>query len=107
MAETTVELTEKGSVREPLEVAENHVAVTEDQGVQAATVGRQIHVESHVWWFPLRSGAAATPETFTRGVFEGALERVSRPVRGKYADVPYSSEDLIRDKRAEVELEDR
>ncbi len=46
-------------------------------------------------------------ETFTRGDFENALDKVSRPIKGKYADVPYSSEDLIRDKRAEVELEDR
>lgn len=46
-------------------------------------------------------------ETFTRQSFEDALDKVSRPVKGKYADVPYSSEDLIRDKRAEVELEDR
>ncbi len=45
--------------------------------------------------------------SFSRQDFENALDKVSRPVKGKYADVPYSSEDLIRDKRAEVELEDR
>lgn len=44
---------------------------------------------------------------FTRSDFEGALDKATRPVKGKYADVPYSSEDLIRDKKAEVELEDR
>lgn len=48
-----------------------------------------------------------TSATFTRATFEDALDTVSRPVKGKYADVPYSSEDLIRDKRVEVELEDR
>jgi hypothetical protein len=46
-------------------------------------------------------------ETFTRQHLEDALDKVSRSAKGKYADVPYSSEDLIRDKRAEVELEDR
>lgn len=50
---------------------------------------------------------AATSAGFTRDAFEDALDKVARPVKGKYADVPYSSEDLIRDKRAEVELEDR
>jgi hypothetical protein len=49
----------------------------------------------------------AAPEDFTRDTFEDALDKVSRPVKGKYAHVPYSSEDLIRDKQKEVELEDR
>lgn len=58
---------------------------------------------------PLRVVPASGPqqETFTRKNLEGALDKVSRPVKGKYAHVPYSSEDLIRDKRAEIELEDR
>jgi len=46
-------------------------------------------------------------ETFTRGDFEGALDKVSRPLRGRLAHVPYSSEDFIREKREEAELEDR
>ncbi len=33
--------------------------------------------------------------------------RINHQIKGKYADVPYGSEDLIRDKRAEVESEDR
>jgi hypothetical protein len=45
-------------------------------------------------------------ETFTRGDFEGALDRASRPLKGRLAHVPYSSEDFIREKRVEVELED-
>jgi hypothetical protein len=45
-------------------------------------------------------------ETFTRGHFEGALDKVSRPLKGKYADVLPSSEDFIEQKRKEVELED-
>ena len=58
-------------------------------------------------------GVVAVPATedeaavFTRADFEDALDKVSRPVKGKYAHVPYSSEDLIRDKRKEAELEDR
>jgi len=45
-------------------------------------------------------------ETFTRGGFEGALDRASRPLKGRLAHVPYSSEDFIKEKRVEVELED-
>jgi len=46
-------------------------------------------------------------ENFTEDVFEDALDKASRPVKGKYAHIPYSSEDLIREKREEVELEER
>lgn len=49
----------------------------------------------------------ATSATFTRATFEDALDKVSRPVKGKYADALPSSEEFIRDKRREVELEDR
>lgn len=49
----------------------------------------------------------AQPEGFTRGMFEDAIDRVSRPVKGKYADILPSSEEFIRDKRREIELEDR
>lgn len=46
-------------------------------------------------------------EAFTSGDFEDALDQVSRPVKGKYADLLPSSEEFIRNKRREVELEDR
>jgi hypothetical protein len=49
----------------------------------------------------------AESEEFTREVFEGALDKVSRPLKGRLAHVPYSSDDLIKDKRTDVELEDR
>lgn len=49
----------------------------------------------------------AESEEFTREDFEGALDKVSRPVRGKYADALPSSEEFIKDKRREAELEDR
>jgi hypothetical protein len=49
----------------------------------------------------------AVPETFTREVFENALDKASLPVKGKYADILPSSEEFIRDKRREIELEDR
>lgn len=48
----------------------------------------------------------AVSEAFTRDTFEDALDKVSRPLKGRFAHVPYSSDDLIRDKRTEVELED-
>lgn len=49
----------------------------------------------------------AESEEFTRADFEDALDKVTRPVKGKYADILPSSEEYIRDKRREVELEDR
>ena len=45
-------------------------------------------------------------ETLTREGFEDALNKVSRPLKGRLAHVPYSSEDFIREKREEAELED-
>jgi hypothetical protein len=45
-------------------------------------------------------------ETFTRGDFEDALDRASRPLKGRLAHVPYSSDDFIKEKKEEVELED-
>lgn len=93
-----VEVREKESIeREVVEVTEKQVAVTG---------GAEVSVESHV--FVAHSGAkGATTEAFTRDAFEGALDKVSRPLKGRFAHVPYSSDDLIRDKKAEVELEDR
>lgn len=107
MSEKTLEMKEKPSARDPFEVTENDVAVTEDQGVLAATEGREIHVESHVWAFTVDAESETPAETYTREDFEGALDKVSRPLKGRFAHVPYSSEDLIGDKRTEVELEDR
>lgn len=49
----------------------------------------------------------AGSEEFTRPDFEAALDKASRSVKGKYADVLPSSEEFIRDKRREAELEDR
>ena len=53
---------------------------------------------------PIRAPESESP--FTSEDFEDALDKVSCPVKGKYAHVPYSSEDFIRDKRKEVELEE-
>ena len=33
--------------------------------------------------------------------------KASRPLKGRFAHVPYSSEDLIKEKKKEAELEDR
>ncbi len=87
----------------------HHLARQPDD--RAAFTGQSIRVHAQVW-----TGKPATivpvdeaqSADFTKEAFEGALDKVSRPTsRGKYAHVPYGSEDLIRDKRAEVELEDR
>ena len=99
MAEKPVEVTEKESgARGMVRVTENQVAVTE---------GELEHVESHVFITHTSGVAPTTSETFTREAFEGALDKVSRPLKGRFAHVPYSSDDLIRDKRTDVELEDR
>jgi hypothetical protein len=50
---------------------------------------------------------ADSEEGFTEKTYEDTLDKVSRPVKGKYAYIPYSSEDFIWDKRREAELEDR
>ncbi len=77
---------------------------------QAGFSGERVHVNATVL---VGRPATIVPvpevesEEFTRADFEDALDKVSRPVKGKYAHVPYSSDDLIRDKRAEAELEDR
>ena len=77
---------------------------------QAEHRGERVHIDGTIL-----VGRAAVivpmhkpqPEDFTKEGFEGALDKVSRPLKGRFAHVPYSSEDLIRDKRVEVELEDR
>jgi hypothetical protein len=47
-------------------------------------------------------------ETFTRNAFEDALDKASRSVQGKYADVMPSTEEFIRQRREEeAEVEDR
>jgi len=107
MTENTLEMTEKRATKDPFKVTENDVAVTENREVLAATEGRAIHVESHVWAFTVDAEVEADPDTLTREDFEGALDKVSRPVKGKYADALPSSEEYIRDKRREAEQEDR
>lgn len=83
---------------QPVQERENQVRVT--------TEAEGVKVTARVF-YAAPAGRTSTSAPFTRAAFEGALDKVSRPVKGKYADVPYSSEDLIRDKRTEVELEDR
>jgi hypothetical protein len=107
MSENALKMTQKLSSKDHFEVTENDVAVTEDEQVLAATEGREIRVESHVWAFTVDAEQAVPAETFTREVFEDALDKVSRPLKGRFAHVPYSTDDLIRDKRTDVELEDR
>ena len=87
--------------------ADTRVEVEHTHNQATITRGNdEIRVDSHVFILH-QSVEAVTPEDFTREIFEGALDKVSRPVKGKYAHVPYSSEDLIREKREEAELEDR
>jgi hypothetical protein len=49
----------------------------------------------------------ATSAPSTRASFENALDKVSRPVRGKYADIPTSSEEFAKRKQEEIDLEER
>lgn len=83
-----------------VEVEHTHDEVTITKG------NNEIHVDSHV--FTVYSPSKRTEaDSFTRKRFEDALDKVSRPLKGRLAHVPYSSEDFIREKREEAELEDR
>jgi hypothetical protein len=91
------------------EVEGGHVAVTESQRVRAALKGeevQEVRVDSHVLVLH-HAARTAAPDMFTRETFEGTLDKVSRPVRGKYADVPTSSEEFARRKQEEIDLEER
>jgi len=77
-----------------------------DDTVTVTKGNAEIRMDSHVFALH-QAGEAVASEDFSRATFEDALDKVSRPVKGKYANVPYSSEDLIREKRAEAQLEDR
>jgi len=83
---------------------------TPDTGDTLTFSGAVGHVEAfQIESTPLEVAAATDEqrEAFTRGDFEAALDKVSEQVKGKYADVLPSSEEFIRDKRREAELEDR
>ena len=91
------------------EVKGEQVAVTESQQVRAALEGQEaqeVRVASHVLVLH-HAAPSATPDAFAREDFEGVLDKVSRPVRGKYADVPTSSEEFARRKQEEIDLEER
>jgi hypothetical protein len=67
-------------------------------------------VNTEVWiGAPVEIGPVTDEESedFTENTFEDALDKASRPVKGKYADTLPSSEEFIRDKRREIELEAR
>ncbi len=49
----------------------------------------------------------AQSEGLTHKGFEDAIDKASRPVKGKYADILPSSERFIQEKQKEVELEER
>lgn len=99
MAESTVEVTQKEVGTKEKVDEENRVAITE---------GKLGHVESHVWWFVPEPEVEASRETFTRDAYEDALDKVSRSIQGKYADVMPSTEEFIRQRREEeAEVEDR
>ena len=81
-------------------------AVQERETQVRVTTGEGVTVSARTF-SAAPPGKTSTSELFTRGLFEDALDKVSRPVKGKYADSLPSSEEFIRDKRKEVELEDR
>lgn len=80
---------------------------TEDR---AGSSGERVHVNATVMVGKPAIIFPATEEQFVDSVGE-ALEdtpgKVVRPLRGRFAHVPYSSEDLVREKREEARLEDR
>ncbi len=77
---------------------------------QAGFSGERVHVNGTVLVgrpATIVSAAEGQSEELTHDNLDDALDKVSQPLKGKYAHVPYSSEDLIRDKKHEAELEDR
>lgn len=66
---------------------------------QASLAGQGIRVTPRV--------LVGRPATIisTKNLPEKALDKVSQSIKGKYAHIPYSSEDLIREKREEAALE--
>jgi uncharacterized protein YcgL (UPF0745 family) len=83
-----------------------------DENTQTINVGSRDWLEAskdmqiHAYVPPTPTLAASGPEVFvlTQEDFEEVLDKVS--ARGKYRDVPLSSEDFIAQKREEVKLED-
>lgn len=74
---------------------------------QAETSGERVHINAAVL---IGKPATIVPATdkHAEDTFEATPDKASHSTsRGKYAHVSYGSEDLIKDKRAEVELEDR
>jgi hypothetical protein len=71
---------------------------------------RSRHVTADVWVpKPVEIAPITDEQTeeFTQQDFEGALDKVARPVKGKYADVPTSSEAFAARKQEEIDLEER
>lgn len=84
--------------------------LTQQTDDQAESSEDSVHVTATVWVgkpVTLVSLDEAQSADFTKEAFEDALDKVARPLKGRFAHVPYSSEDLIREKREEAELEDR
>ena len=104
MTEKTLEVTEKEvSTNDAWEVTGGQETVAE----VVTTEGGQVHVTSHVFLFHSEEKADA-PEAFTRGAFEDALDKVSRPTgRGKLAHLRPNSEEFARRKQEEIDLEER
>lgn len=89
-------------VREVIEARETLHAETTPVEV---TRGTRVEVSSVV--IPSEPQEEEAAEDFTREAFEGALDKAGRRIRGKYADVPTSSEEFARRKQEEIELEER
>lgn len=100
MAERIVEAKEATETlhAEKAQVAITHVSVGED-------IPTRVLLSVVIPSSPTKAQGASG--AFTRDAFEGALDKVSRPVRGKYADVPTSSELYARRKQEEIDLEER
>ena len=83
--------------KETLHAEETRVRVTR---------GAPVKVSSVV--IPAGAQKDKAAEGFTRGAFEGALDKVSRPTgRGKLAHLRPSSEEFARRKQEEIEFEER
>jgi hypothetical protein len=102
MAEKLVEIEQQTDTDIKVKPTHNEAIVTKGK--------YEIRVESDVFALHRTTGAAAsedTSEDFAREAFENALDKAGRRIRGKYADVPTSSEEFAKRKQEEMELEER
>lgn len=88
-------------------MVEQTVQETESR-VKVTTKAEGVKVTTSRVFSASPGGKTSTSEPFTRGIFEAAVDKVSRPTgRGKLAHLRPNSEEFARRKQEEIDLEER